>query len=63
MRRVGTLPRFSATKSNPDPWVSREKGVYKPSKELTYPTLGKGNHLQKCLGKEYVSSQDMYLGI
>jgi len=33
-----------------------------PSRELRYPTLGKGNssssHLQNCLGKGYVSSQE-----
>ena len=35
-----------------------------PSRELTNPTLGKENHLQKCLGKGYVSSQEgIYLYI
>ena len=32
-----------------------------PSSELTYPTWGPGekeNHLQKCLGRGYVSSQE-----
>ena len=30
-----------------------------PSRELTYPTLGRSeNHLQKCLSMGYVSSQD-----
>ena len=36
-------------------WKAQKKGI--PSRELTYPTWGKGkSSTQKCLGRGYVSS-------
>ena len=32
-----------------------------PSRKLTYPTMGKEHHLQKCLGRGYVSSLERKL--
>ena len=32
-----------------------------PSRKLTYPTIGKENNLQKCLGRGYVSSLERKL--